>query len=696
MKTTSTTQVRTFFSKKSARLFLTFFSLIIFQTSFAWHVVSYTTSGCSGGTIKVHANVSVSENNIYYHWQYKDNAGIWKCFSNSSSNTINGTNFTASGSTSNTTGGNFNPTDLSINNSANTLENVQIRLLMGQGGDPYPCGSQTNVANSDNMQNTILIRLHNYSGSDCGGTTPGCIGNLLFDNTYGYYAGFEAGSNNFTTTTGKSDFGAGTVNSSTPGKYSVQNNPYAYRTSFGQFAPHTGSNQMVVNGSSTITDRVWYKSVGVSAGGVYTFCAWAAKVDATQPKIQLKVNGAEVAATDLSTSAIGAWIEICGSYTIPAGVTSVEIAVLNKNATGGADNFSLDDLCFTLTTPPPPPSDCGCTTSTTNLLTNPSFENGTTGYSWSGGNLTTGTGYVICGSKNAFLDETSGTAKVWQQVTSIAPASVVTFKGWAGTHTPGISCSPKLTLAFYNASSVLISSTSVTVDKDVDKPDYKLKQYTISALAPAGTFYTRVEGSIGCNTLKLDALCLTATSPGPLPIGIINFQGNYSNGVGMLNWKTGTEINSNYFEIERSDDGVAFAEVNKVNAKGIASDYNFVDRQMMPGTNFYRLKIVDKNNSFTYSNIIKLRAEIKGTIITATYPNPFVDHVTITIASEISEPNVSVRILDNTGRQLKVQTTHLQKGINQISFDNLSALSSNLYIIEVKTVNGMNTVKLKK
>jgi len=182
------------------------------------------------------------------------------------------------------------------------------------------------------------------------------------------------------------------------------------------------------------------------------------------------------------------------------------------NGSCGTSNTNITyDFGFCKTVPPP--TICDCTNAPSNLLTNASFESGSTGWSVSGGSLTTGTGYVVCGYKNAFLNRYSGTAKVWQQVTSITPGSTVVFKGFAGTHTQGIGCSPKLTLAFYNSSNVLISASSVTVDKNVDIPNYKLKEYTIAALAPAGTFYTRVEASIGCNVLKLDALCLTATPP---------------------------------------------------------------------------------------------------------------------------------------------------------------------------------------
>ncbi len=193
----------------------------------------------------------------------------------------------------------------------------------------------------------------------------------------------------------------------------------------------------------------------------------------------------------------GAWTGAVGTYTVN---------LKTYSESGGAGNLCHDTtITFYVTNP-----DCSCVTSTSNLLVNPSFENGTTGWSWSGGSLTTGTGYVTCGAANGFNNWSSGTSKVWQDVT-MTPGSTVTFKGYAGTHTPGISCSPMLSLIFLNSSNAVLTQTNVTVTRDVDVNNSKLELYTITAVAPAGTAKVRVQNSITCNTLKIDAFCLTAT-----------------------------------------------------------------------------------------------------------------------------------------------------------------------------------------
>lgn len=155
--------------------------------------------------------------------------------------------------------------------------------------------------------------------------------------------------------------------------------------------------------------------------------------------------------------------------------------------------------------------DCNCTTSSSNLLINGSFENGTTGWSWSGGNLTTGTGYVACGSANGFNNWSSGSSKVWQDVAVSAGASV-TFKGFAGTHTPGIACTPKLSLVFLNAANTVLGQSDVTVTRDVDINNSQLEQYSITSVAPAGTTKVRVQSTITCNTMKIDAFCLNVNA----------------------------------------------------------------------------------------------------------------------------------------------------------------------------------------
>nr|HPH84366.1 SdrD B-like domain-containing protein [Ferruginibacter sp.] len=157
--------------------------------------------------------------------------------------------------------------------------------------------------------------------------------------------------------------------------------------------------------------------------------------------------------------------------------------------------------------------DCNCINTAGNLLTNGSFESGTTGWTASGGTVTNGTGYVACGTKNGFNTASRKTSLVYQDVT-VTPGTTLTFSGFAGTHTPGLTCSPKLSLIFRSASGAVLSQSDVVVTRDVDVNFGQLSLYTITATAPAGTAKVRVQSSITCNYMKLDALCLRVAVAG--------------------------------------------------------------------------------------------------------------------------------------------------------------------------------------
>ncbi len=88
------------------------------------------------------------------------------------------------------------------------------------------------------------------------------------------------------------------------------------------------------------------------------------------------------------------------------------------------------------------------------------------------------------------------------------------------------------------------------------------------------------------------------------PIIYSQFKATQTKATITLNWQTTTELNNSYFAVERSCNAVNYTAVVRVNiaATGAAvQDYVYTDKQPLAGTNYYRLKQVDKDGKFSYS-----------------------------------------------------------------------------------------------
>ena len=151
--------------------------------------------------------------------------------------------------------------------------------------------------------------------------------------------------------------------------------------------------------------------------------------------------------------------------------------------------------------------------------------------------------------------------------------------------------------------------------------------------------------------------------------GFKSFNGNTNTEV---SWVTSTEINTAYFNVQRSTDGINFWTIGKVIAKG-ASSYRYIDNTNLTGVIYYRLEIVDKNGALSYSEIREIDLSSSNNEISI-YPNPAKDVVTIN-GNNIKQ----VIISDISGRVL---ITTKEKRID------IRGLQSGTYIIQIETING--------
>lgn len=183
-----------------------------------------------------------------------------------------------------------------------------------------------------------------------------------------------------------------------------------------------------------------------------------------------------------------------------------------------------------------------------------------------------------------------------------------------------------------------------------------------------------------------------------LPVVLTPLKGYYSHGVSYLFWSSLQESNSSHFEIQRSNDGLSFYNVGKVQAKSSSDtevDYKFADIHTGAGANYYRLKLLDKDGRFQYSNIFMVNVAIMGIDVTAIYPGPFVDKINVTISSE-SGILADIMLFDCTGKVLSSQQAILNKGTTELTIKNLNKLAKGFYIIKVRAGETVITKKIMK
>lgn len=170
-----------------------------------------------------------------------------------------------------------------------------------------------------------------------------------------------------------------------------------------------------------------------------------------------------------------------------------------------------------------------------------------------------------------------------------------------------------------------------------------------------------------------------------LPVTWVKFEGALSTSSVVLKWATATELNSSFFAVERSTNGVNFQNVGNVPAAGNAgqlTEYTFEDPIGNVNTPviYYRLKQVDLDGHFEYSKVISVRLNLVNAIVSA-WPNPVSDMLHVRVNKRISGP-LKLDLFDTNGRLILSQQTS-QNNANQEILIHATSLPSGLYILNL-------------
>lgn len=149
-----------------------------------------------------------------------------------------------------------------------------------------------------------------------------------------------------------------------------------------------------------------------------------------------------------------------------------------------------------------------------------------------------------------------------------------------------------------------------------------------------------------------------------LPVNLVSFAGSLKNGAALLEWQTATETNVKHFELQRSLDAQTYTAVTTILAKGNNSLYGFSTSQPEPKS-YYRLRIVDNDGQFAYSNVLALSQQAMGKGLEV-YPNPARTYIVVRM-----QKAGAIKIYNETGRLVKSQ--NVPAGTHTIDISGLAA-----------------------
>ncbi len=215
----------------------------------------------------------------------------------------------------------------------------------------------------------------------------------------------------------------------------------------------------------------------------------------------------------------------------------------------------------------------------------------------------------------------------------------------------------------------------------------------------------------------------------PLPIELLSFTAqcnslNLHQGIAevFLHWQTASETNNDYFVLEKSKDAINWIEIANIDGAGNSNsllNYNYIDQLStlvlsgVEGLNFelstlvlsgvegfnfelstvfYRLKQVDFDGNFSYSDIIQVSCQdnLQDNLIEiiSIYPNPAHNDFNYDIFST-QDREIIIFVINVLGKNIIREHKYIKEGFNQYSL-NVSALAAGVYYFKIETVDGLN------
>lgn len=182
-----------------------------------------------------------------------------------------------------------------------------------------------------------------------------------------------------------------------------------------------------------------------------------------------------------------------------------------------------------------------------------------------------------------------------------------------------------------------------------------------------------------------------AQSTTVLPVELLSFTGERQNKIHVLNWETAGEVNNDYFALERSIDGVTFVEINRqdgaLNSSTLRT-YTFTDVNPAMGMNYYRLRQVNINGTYSFSNIVALEQMATTIMVSNIHPNPTDENMFLDITTS-EETDIWIEVYDMYGKLVIAKKVHNETGMQTYTIET-ERLSQGVYNLRVTGTDKKN------
>lgn len=506
------------------------------------------------------------------------------------------------------------------------------------------------------------------------------------------------------------------------GYYAVIDNTDKMAALTGNFSDHTGnSNGRMLAVDATIERGVFYKRRfnGLIPGGNYSFSAWIMNVNAHTgpggatdvPNVSFNVydgaNGDLIATGNSGdVTEVGVWKQVSFAFTATSDILDLEL--MNNTLGTNGNDLAIDDISFGVAIPDPVTisSDVICNgggSITIESHVGSGYEYSIDGTNYQSTPVFTG---LVAGDYNVSVRYTSGSC-----TSNSIPVSI------SGTVCPPLAVDDEklnnpggtpVTVEILDNDEIFgggqadTGNTTVTLTTTGLPAGSNVSGNTLTVPGEGEYLYNPATGGLTFtpeptfsgnptpityvlteNDTNLSSEAIVKITYNALPVKLISFDASVVESHVLLSWSTTEEMNSDFFQIEKSLSGTDWYTVGRQKSYGESrsiKEYHFTDTRPYGNLSYYRLKIVDLDQTFTYSPIRAVNGKSSQSPSMIVFPNPAKRRLTISVCEITSVEKV---VLVNTSGIIVHQQSDLTTEVLH-----LPALPEGLYVIRVHFKNG--------